>query len=113
MSEIINKLRAFNLKVGDIIETTLVGAELQAEKWKINKEFLEWINKDEEPHKGPTGLITAELSDFDDFEKLITKSTELGGDIYHTEGIFYNDKGFDPFNGMHPDHITDIKLVIR
>ena len=110
ISEIKRKLRALNLSIGDIIETSLTGSVEETQQWKITEEFLDWINVDEKPHKS-WGLIP----DFnpDDFiePKIKTIEIEPGVFIEYAEGEFKKHERYDPFEGMHPDHILNIKLI--
>jgi hypothetical protein len=111
ISEIKKKLRALHLNIGDIIETPLTGAIWETKQWVISKEFLEWIYVDEKPHKS-WGLIP-DLNPDDFIESTIkTEEIEPGVFIEHVEGEFKNSEQYDPFEGMHPDHIFDIKSLL-
>jgi len=75
LKQVKKKLKLLNLKVGEIVETPLVGAIWKTKNWKITKEFLVWINK-EDPEIIGTGFIHREPPfpqidleyDFDPFE---------------------------------------------
>jgi hypothetical protein len=111
ISEIKKKLRTFNLKIGDTIETPLIGAMWERKQWKITKEFIEWINTDEQPVKN-WGLIP-DINPDDFMETTTIKNIEIepGVFIESVEGVFKTPERYDPFEGMHPDHIVDIKLI--
>lgn len=89
-------LRSFNLRIGERIRTRLTGATLPYMDWEITASFLLWINTDEDPHKS-IGLIP-DLN-LEEIQALLS--------------TYRSSEYFDPFDGMHPDHIEEILLISR